>query len=63
MNVAQLALAPVTQTDVEIAWMTYRALVLAEVDDRTLLNDEAHQQAQSLAYERYSRLFDEWCRR
>jgi hypothetical protein len=49
-----------TQRDVEIAWATYRALILAEVDDPKLANDLAHQEAITKALDRYQQLFADW---
>lgn len=50
----------VTQRDVEVAWATHRALLLAKVDDPKLANDIAHQEATAEARDRFLRLFDEW---
>lgn len=55
-----LTIQPTTQRDVEIAWATYRALLLAEVDEPELLNDLGHQSAVMEAEERFARRFDEW---
>jgi len=52
----------VSQSDVEVAWATYRALVLAEVDDPALLEDAAHQLALSRARNTFERLYDDWSR-
>lgn len=57
-----LALTPATQMDVDIAWATVRALILAEVDDPRLASDETHQRAVSIARERFKRLYVEWSR-
>lgn len=62
MTVA-LHIVPVTKMDVELAWATFRALVVAEVDDPSLLDDETHQEALRLAKHRFQRLYDEWSRR
>lgn len=53
----------VTQRDVEIAWATYRALILVEVDDPALKSDLTHQEAIDRAQERFARLYDEWSQR
>lgn len=58
--IAQLVLSRQTQTDVEIAWATYRTLILAEVDDPSLQEDETHQGAIRIAKDRFTRLYDEW---
>jgi hypothetical protein len=58
--IAQLVISRPTQTDVEIAWATYRTLIIAEVDDPVLQDDETHQGAIRLAKDRFTRLFDEW---
>lgn len=50
----------VTQSDVEVAWATYRALILAEVDDPRLQSDAAHQLAISRSRATFGRLYDEW---
>jgi hypothetical protein len=60
MAVVQLALSRPTQADVEIAWATYRTLIIAEVDDPALQEDETHQGAIRLAKARFTRLYDEW---
>jgi hypothetical protein len=52
----------VSRSDVEVAWATYRALILAEVDDRALLEDAAHQLAISRAKVTLERLYNEWSR-
>jgi hypothetical protein len=57
--VPRLAVVPVTYADVEVAWATYRALILAEVDDQELATDLTHQRAVVLAKERFQRAFDE----
>jgi hypothetical protein len=49
-----------SQRDVEVAWMTYRALILAECDDTSLQSDGAHQFAISNALRTYRRLYDDW---
>jgi hypothetical protein len=61
---AVLRLAPnrITQNDVDCAWATYRAMILAEVDDPLLLDDHAHQAAKEAAREKYQRLYGEWSR-
>jgi hypothetical protein len=61
MGLALLQTA-VTEREVEIAWATYRALLLAEVDDPQLRSDLAHQSAIDRAQERFARLYDEWSR-
>jgi hypothetical protein len=61
MGLALLSIAP-TERDVEIAWATYRALILAEADDPELLDDLPHQQAVKRARERFAWLYDEWSR-
>lgn len=53
----------VSQSDVEVAWMTYRALILAEADDPDLQSDYAHQTAILRANTSFKRLYDEWSRR
>jgi hypothetical protein len=58
----RLATPPVSRADVERAWAQYRALQLAEVDDRALLNDVAHQDAKARAHDHHFRLYCEWCR-
>jgi hypothetical protein len=58
---AVLAFAnPVTTTDVEVAWATYRALILAECDDPKLQEDYNHQLAVSLAKQKFERLYVDW---
>lgn len=58
---AMLALAKtVCKLDVELAWATYRALIIAEVDDPKLQDDETHQQAIGLALCRFQNLYREW---
>lgn len=52
----------VTQQDVELAWATYRALIVAEVDDPKLLEDETHQRALTIAKQRFQRMYDDWSR-
>lgn len=49
-----------TQIDVEIAWATMRALILAEVDDPTLQDDLTHQQAIDIAKHRFKLLYADW---
>lgn len=61
MGLALISIAP-TQRDVEIAWATLRALILAEADDTALQDDLAHQQAIRRAQERFAWLYDEWSR-
>lgn len=63
MGLALLQIAPVTQSDVEVAWATYRALILTEVDDPALQEDETHQLAISTAKLRFERMFDAWSNR
>jgi hypothetical protein len=63
---AQLAIIerfPISERDVEIAWATYRALLLAEVNDPCLQQDLAHLDAVDRAQESFARLYDEWSRR
>jgi hypothetical protein len=62
MTVLHLAHKLVSRQQVDIAWATYKAMRLAEVDDPSLANDLAHQQATEEAFEKYRRLFDEWSR-
>jgi len=50
----------VNQNDVELAWATYRALLIAEVDSPSLLDDEVHQQALEIARCRFQNLYREW---
>ena len=58
---AVLSLAKtVTQDDVELAWATYRALLIAEVDSPALLDDEVHQRALEIAKRRFQNLYREW---
>jgi hypothetical protein len=57
---AQLALRRTTQSDVEVAWATYRALILAEADDPALQSDDAHQKAIRVAMDRFARVYDDW---
>lgn len=52
----------VTQTDVELAWATYRALIIAEVDDKSLLEDETHQRALTIAKDRFQQIYEDWSR-
>jgi hypothetical protein len=60
---AVLAFAHVTtQNEVELAWATYRALIIAEVDDKSLLDDEIHQRALTIAKDRFQRLYEDWSR-
>lgn len=60
--ILRLATTRVTQADVDCAWATHKAMILAEVDDPRLLDDPAHQSAKDAARERYFRLYSEWCR-
>lgn len=53
----------VSRSDVEIAWATYRALIIAECDDPALQGDAAHQLATTLAKARFDRLYDDWSAR
>jgi hypothetical protein len=53
----------VSQSDVEVAWATYRAVILAEVDDPSLQDDATHQLAISRAKARFQLLFDDWSSR
>jgi hypothetical protein len=53
----------VSQSDVEVAWATYRALILAEADDPALREDVTHQLAITRAKGNLERLFGDWCRR
>jgi hypothetical protein len=62
MTLLHLAIKPPTQMDVELAWATYRALIIAEVDDPKLASDETHQRATDIAKDRFKRLYDEWSR-
>jgi hypothetical protein len=62
MGLALLSIVPVTQRDVEVAWATYRTLILAEADDPSLQEDLTHQEAIRGAQERFARLYDEWSR-
>jgi hypothetical protein len=50
----------VTKAEVERAYACYRALILAEVNDRSLADDLAHQEACEEAKATYLALFDEW---
>jgi hypothetical protein len=50
----------VTQDDVELAWATYRALLITEVDSPILLADEVHQRALEIAKRRFQNLYREW---
>ena len=50
----------VSQSDVEVAWATYRALILAECDDPALQEDAPHQLAIQRAKVTFERLYDEW---
>jgi hypothetical protein len=53
----------VTEADVNVAWATYRACIIAECDDPRLQHDPAHQLATSKARVQFARLYDEWCGR
>jgi hypothetical protein len=53
----------VSQSEVEVAWATYRALLLAAVDDPELEDDAAHQLAIVRARDTFARLYDDWSRR
>ena len=50
----------VSQSDVEVAWATYRALTIAEHDEPYLRRNAAHQLAKSAAQARFLRFYDEW---
>lgn len=52
----------VSQSDVEVAWETFRCLTLAEVNDPRLLEDAAHQLAVMRARATYQRLYEDWSR-
>lgn len=52
----------VTQTEVDLAWATYRALIIAEVDDKSLLADETHQRALTIAKDRFQQIYEDWSR-
>lgn len=52
----------VTQSDVEVAWATYRALILAECDDPALQKDATHQLAITRSKATFERLYDDWSR-
>jgi hypothetical protein len=60
MSAVLIALRRLTQAEVETAWAKYRALIRAEIGDRTLLQDEAHNRAREQARTEFQRLFDEW---
>lgn len=62
MGLALISSIAPTQRDVEVAWATYRALILAEADDPRLQDDMAHQNAVVKAQERFARLYDDWSR-
>lgn len=51
----------VSRSDVEVAWATYRALILAEVDDPSLQDDLTHQLAIAQARATHARLYNQWC--
>ena len=53
----------VSQSDVEVAWATYRALIIAEADDPKLQDDPAHQLAILRSKAQFERLFDDWSHR
>jgi hypothetical protein len=58
---AMLALdKTVCKQDVELAWATYRSLIIAEADDPKRQDDEAHQRAILIARNRYQQLYREW---
>jgi hypothetical protein len=50
----------VSQSDVEVAWATYHALLMAEINDKALHDNAAHQLACSSARMRFQRFFNEW---
>jgi hypothetical protein len=50
----------VTRTDVEVAWATYRALILAECDDPKLQEDSNHQLAIARSKQTFERLYVDW---
>lgn len=50
----------VTREEVDRAFATYRALILAEVNDGSLSDDLAHQQARDAAKDKYLSLFRAW---
>jgi hypothetical protein len=59
--VTVLALAKtVTKDDVELAFATYRALLIAEVDSPILLDDDVHQRALGIAKRRFQNVYREW---
>jgi hypothetical protein len=60
MGLALISIAPPTQREVEIAWATYRALILAEAEDPGLQSDMAHQDAVATAKQRFERLYSDW---
>ena len=49
-----------SRSDVEVAWATYRALIIAECDDPRLQEDPQHQLATSLAKHKFERLYLDW---
>jgi hypothetical protein len=51
----------VSQCDVEVAWATYHALMLAEINDPAIKDNTAHKLALSGARVRFERFFNEWC--
>jgi hypothetical protein len=57
------SLAPIavpTKAEVELAWLNYQALVLAECDDPALQEDMDHQRQVAVARFRFQRIYDEW---
>lgn len=52
----------VSRDDVDVAWATYRALLLAQVDEPRLQDDGAHQLAIVNAKRTFQSKFDEWSR-
>jgi hypothetical protein len=49
-----------TKAEVELAWVTYQALLLAEVDDPALQESLDHQRQIAVARFRFQSLYDEW---
>jgi len=50
----------VTKDDIDLAWETFRSLLIAEADNPLLADDSVHQQAQEIAKHRFLNLYREW---
>jgi uncharacterized protein YifE (UPF0438 family) len=62
MSAVLIASRRIAEREVETAWAKYRALIRAEIGDRSLLRDDAHNRAREQARIEFQRMFDEWVR-